>query len=63
MKSQPQNPEFRNNPEIFHPCNTYLKSDFIYMLDGLAHMLRKSFSRDFPKPYLGPNICPFPIQK
>ena len=21
MKSQPQNPEFRNNPENFHPCN------------------------------------------
>ena len=20
MESQPQNPEFRNNPEIFHPC-------------------------------------------
>ena len=22
MESQPQNPEFRNNPENFHPCNT-----------------------------------------
>ena len=20
MESQPQNPEFRNNPDIFHPC-------------------------------------------
>ena len=20
MKSQPQNPEFKNNPETFHPC-------------------------------------------
>ena len=20
MKSQPQNPEFKNNPENFHPC-------------------------------------------
>ena len=20
MESQPQNPEFRNNPESFHPC-------------------------------------------
>ena len=20
MESQPQNPEFRNNPEKFHPC-------------------------------------------
>ena len=22
MESQPQNPEFRNNPENFHPCNS-----------------------------------------
>ena len=21
MESQPQNPEFRTNPEKFHPCN------------------------------------------
>ena len=21
MESHPQNPEFRNNPENFHPCN------------------------------------------
>ena len=26
MESQPQNPEFRNNPENFHPCG----------LDGLG---------------------------
>ena len=26
MESQPQNPEFRNNPENFHPCNMYLGS-------------------------------------
>ena len=23
MKSQPQNPEFRNDPENFHPCNIW----------------------------------------
>ena len=23
MESQPQNPEFRNNPENFHPCICY----------------------------------------
>ena len=23
MESQPQNPEFRINPENFHPCETY----------------------------------------
>ena len=26
MESQPQNPEFRNNPENFHPCDiSYLQ--------------------------------------
>ena len=24
MESQPQNPEFRYNPENFHPCNSHL---------------------------------------
>ena len=24
MESQPQNPEFRNNPELFHPCTCKL---------------------------------------
>ena len=26
MESQPQNPELRNNPEIFHPCMFCLKN-------------------------------------
>ena len=26
MESQPQNPEFKNNPENFHPCNKLGKS-------------------------------------
>ena len=26
MESQPKNPEFRNNPENFHPCNKNLGS-------------------------------------
>ena len=25
MESQPQNPEFRNNPENFHPCTISVK--------------------------------------
>ena len=29
MESQPQNPEFRNNPENFHPCIIFLKSELI----------------------------------
>ena len=24
MESQPQNPEFRNNPENFHPCTVVI---------------------------------------
>ena len=27
MESQPQNPEFRNNPENFHPCIWKEKQD------------------------------------
>ena len=26
MESQPQNPEFRNNPENFHPCGCELRT-------------------------------------
>ena len=26
MESQPQNPEFRNNPENFHPCKTHVQT-------------------------------------
>ena len=26
MESQPQNPEFRNNPENFQPCKSYNSS-------------------------------------
>ena len=29
MESQPQNPEFRNNPENFHPCKSNLKKNHI----------------------------------
>ena len=25
MESQPQNPEFRNNPENFHTCYTHMQ--------------------------------------
>ena len=27
MESQPQNPEFRNNPESFHPCSLAMMLD------------------------------------
>ena len=29
MESQPQNPEFRNNPENFHPCKYSTKNRLI----------------------------------
>ena len=35
MESQPQNPEFRNNPENFHPCihcNVSLKRPLVLRL-------------------------------
>ena len=28
MESQPQNPEFRINPEHFHPCIIHLRNEF-----------------------------------
>ena len=31
MESQPQNPDFRNNPENFHPCLTHR---FIFIASG-----------------------------
>ena len=31
MESQPQNPEFRNNPESFHPC----RWDFFFFFTSL----------------------------
>ena len=36
MERQPQNPEFKINPENFHPC-----SDFFYL--RILHLLRISF--------------------
>ena len=30
MESQPRNPEFRNNPENVHPCNSHILSDNLF---------------------------------
>ena len=30
MESQPQNPEFRINPENFHPCDYFATLQFLY---------------------------------
>ena len=29
MESQPQNPEFRNNPENFHTCHCWFSHDIV----------------------------------
>ena len=36
MESQPQNPEFRNNPENFHPCNLEYGIHHSYALLALS---------------------------
>ena len=45
MESQPQNPEFRNNPENFHPCSQGPNEDvenldFQYFAQGFQHLQR-----------------------
>ena len=40
MESQPQNPEFGNNPENFHPCTC------IYLL---LHLVKKVSKKPFGK--------------
>ena len=45
MESQPQNPEFRNNLENFHPCDKYIPKShllvhfFLFIL--ILHLLHK----------------------
>ena len=41
MESQPQNPEFRNNPENFHPCTNTEYDKLKYV----AQNLKKNFSQ------------------
>ena len=31
MESQPHNPEFRNNPENFHPCTFHFKLEIVFV--------------------------------
>ena len=38
MESQPQNPEFRINPENFHPCKlTFMTSVLLFSFSGSAN--------------------------
>ena len=36
MESQPQNPEFRNNPENFHPCGFTFVLLYLSECQGMA---------------------------
>ena len=36
MESQPQNPEFRNNPENFHPCISPMLFRLVVCADALC---------------------------
>ena len=55
MESQPQNPEFRNNPENFHPwsvfCRIYnRKSLFTTLLTGHQYTSpNENFENSYPK--------------
>ena len=36
MEGQPQKPEFRNNPEIFHPC--IKEMNFIFLINAMVSL-------------------------
>ena len=44
MESQPQNPEFRNNPENFHPCRLGYRQIPIFQLVAVAERAGLSMS-------------------
>ena len=53
MESQPQNPEFRNNPENFHPCMySYYSNPNSGFIQVLVYKIFKKdltrTSKDFP---------------
>ena len=54
MESQPQNPEFRNNPENFHPC---IKLPKIYEVQS-ENILRPGLKK---KKFTNPTNCPLDI--
>ena len=40
MENQPQNPEFRNSPENFHPCNIFEK---LNKMETIDHDINSAF--------------------
>ena len=52
MESQPQNPEFRNNPENFHPCiqkglYVYLTAKEMHIFN--IHLIPETLIKFYPK--------------
>ena len=59
MESQPQNPEFRINPENFHPCSLHVGYLFVLLLlsaDFKKNLSVKSDSKWFGS-RSGPIFC------
>ena len=54
MESQPQNPEFRINPENFHPC-IYNLAKFFNSTIRVSSSLHLDQAHHFVSPDLGPN--------
>ena len=48
MESQPQNPEFRINPENFHPCGPTNDSNSLHICANLIKMLDPWLSIERP---------------
>ena len=75
MESQPQNPEFRNNPENFHPCivlflSLYLLSDFPCFFVFCWFFLKSTFSKNsfmytisVSNSFIGPDLGPKTVCK
>ena len=61
MESWPQNPEFRNNPENFHPCLT------LFLASGYFCRLLISFANsldpDQDRQNVGPELYPKSSEK
>ena len=62
MESQPQNPEFRNNPEKFYPCiRSFLAwGNFCHLLITFANILNPDQDWHSVSPDLVPNCLAGP---
>ena len=52
MESQPQNPEFRNNPENFHPCVQVCSVGEFYFTKYIVYV-SYYMGRNMTKPVFG----------